>query len=130
MSRSGYSDDCEFLNLYRATVERAIRGKRGQAMFIALRDALDAMPEKKLITDDLIAPTGEVCALGALAQAKQIPVEDVDPEDQDRVAKLFNIAPCLAAEIVYENDERHYNDETPEARWQRMRNWVEEQIQG
>ena len=30
MSRSGYTDECEYLDLYRGKVERAIKGKRGQ----------------------------------------------------------------------------------------------------
>ena len=31
MSRSQYSCDCEHLELYRASVDRALHGKRGQA---------------------------------------------------------------------------------------------------
>ncbi len=38
MSRSGYTDDCDEseLNLYRGSVMRATRGKRGQEFFKAL----------------------------------------------------------------------------------------------
>lgn len=140
MSRSGYSESLssQELNMWRGAVDSAIRGKRGQSMFLALRDALDAMPEKKLIAGELVSSDGECCALGCLAQAKNINVEGVDPEDRDEVGKLFNIAPALAAEIVYENDEAYSwivdeagnwtRNETPEHRWQRMRDWVEKQI--
>lgn len=54
MSRSGYVDDCENLELYRATVERSIKGKRGQAFLRELAAAMDAMPEKVLIAEELV----------------------------------------------------------------------------
>lgn len=44
MSRSGYVDDYEYLELYRASVERAIRGKRGQAFLRELAKVLDSVP--------------------------------------------------------------------------------------
>ena len=132
MSRSGYSDDGEGnVYLYRQAVERSIRGARGQAFLRKLRDALDAMPVHRLITDDIKDETGEVCALGA-----------VDPNatgyDADDLAPHFGIAPALAAEIVYRNDEwygdmqycRSQMDETPEERWTRMRAWVDSIISG
>jgi hypothetical protein len=137
MSRSGYSDDCENVQLWRGAVDRATFGARGQAFMRKLRVALDAMPVKRLITDTFANESGEVCALGAVD-----PAAKVDPYDRDEVAAHFNIAPALAAEIVYENDEqgqvRYARDadgiwvrlpnETPEERWTRMRRWVEKQI--
>lgn len=97
---------------------------------VALRDMLDAMPDKELITGELINKEGQCCALGCLAQAKDINVADIDPEDRRGVAKRFNIAPALAAEIAYENDEgaRRSEEETPAKRWERMRAWVADQI--
>jgi hypothetical protein len=44
--------------------------------------------------------------------------------DRDDLAKHFNIAPALAADIVYMNDEVGWR-ETPEERWSRMRAWVD-----
>ena len=125
MSRSGYSDDYEYMDLYRGTVDRAIKGKRGQIFLRELRDALDSMPEKRLIADELRTSNGEVCALGALGEQRGIDLGGVDPEDTERLADIFNIARCLAAETVYMNDE-YYGRLSPENRWQKMRQWVEE----
>lgn len=127
MSRSGYCDDYEYIGLYRGTVDRAIKGKRGQAFFAALLAALDAMPEKRLIAHELECESG-VCALGALGVERGIQMEGVDPTDRRQVGGLFDIAPCLAAEVVFENDEsvgwRGGSGEAPEERWSRMRGWV------
>ncbi len=142
MSRSGYSDDLDQWDLikWRGRVASAIRGKRGQAMLIALRDALDSMPKKALIEEELITKDGDCCAMGALAKARSIDVSKIDPGDCERVAVLFNVSPCLAQEIAYENDECDISDfvpdgerwkfipETPEKRWERMRNWVASKI--
>lgn len=120
MSRSGYSDDCEHVWLWRRTVDNAMFGRRGQLFLRRLRDALDAMPVRRLISGELVSADGEVCALGAVDP--NIPVDD--PEDRKAVARHFNIAPALAAEIAYVNDEEFWR-ETPEQRWRLMREWVE-----
>jgi hypothetical protein len=124
MSRSGYSDDCENLGLWRGAVQRAATGYRGQAFLCKLRDALDAMPTKRLIADAIKDESGAVCALGA--------VDPNAPSYKARdLADHFGIAWALAAEIVYMNDEAmswRSQDETPERRWKRMREWVEAQI--
>lgn len=121
MSRSGYSDECEHLELYRQAVVQATNGARGQALLSKLRDALDAMPAKRLIAGAVKDEAGDVCALGAL-----------DPSaphyDAKELAKHFGVARSLAAEIVYMNDEWPFREETPERRWQRMRDWVDSQI--
>jgi hypothetical protein len=129
MSRAGYSDSLDRWDLikWRGQVASAIRGKRGQTLLRALRDSLDAMPEKALITGDLINVDGEVCVLGCLAKSRGMNVDEIDPDDPESVARAFDIAPQLAREIVYENDECGWN-ETPENRWKRMRAWVEKQI--
>jgi hypothetical protein len=131
MSRSGYSDGIEEWSLirWRGQVASAIRGKRGQKLLVDLYKALDAMPNKRLIADELEAGDGEVCALGALGKARGLDMKGVDPGDADVVAAMFGCAHQLAKEIVYENDEAfYYLDETPEHRYARIKQWVLEQI--
>jgi hypothetical protein len=127
MSRSGYTDDCENVQLWRGAVAQATYGARGQKMLRDLLAALDAMQTKRLIQGTL-EENGEVCALGSLARIRNIDISHVDEDDRDKMGKLFNIAPALAAEIVYENDEGARGVETPEQRWLRVRKWVSEQI--
>lgn len=152
MSRSGYSDDYDdplTLGRWRGMVASALRGKRGQALLRELAASLDAMPDKRLIAHELKAD-GEFCTLGVLGAARGIDLERLDPEDYDQVAAAFGIAPCMAQEIVYENDEyfdgfewvdveicgpmkpweRHVRSvsmpmkNAPERRWKHMRAWV------
>lgn len=127
MSRSGYSDSCDNLNLWRGTVERALAGKRGQAFLRDCLTALDALPEKKLAYSVLVKD-GECCAMGAVALARGIDVSDVDPEEPKEVAKLFDISGAMAAEIAWVNDmdADGYTciNETQEQRFARVRRWV------
>lgn len=56
MSRAGYCDDLDDPlehGRWRAQVRSATRGKRGQKLLRDLLDALDAMPEKRLVKDVL-----------------------------------------------------------------------------
>lgn len=129
MSRSGYSDDCcgRELSLWRGAVERAIKGKRGQAFLREALAALDAMPEKRLTTDSLHEPaTGEFCTLGVVGAARGMDMTPLEQAERDDVARGFDIAEALAAEIMFENDERGpwREKESPEARWLRMRAWL------
>jgi hypothetical protein len=129
MSRIGYSDECDNIELYRHSVECALKGKRGQAFLRRLRDSLDAMPSKRLITNAIRDGSGEVCALGAVDSSA--PNTEDYYDSADVLAKHFGIARSMAAEIVYMNDEWfswRSKTETPEQRWERMRAWVEEQI--
>ena len=145
MSRSGYTDDYDdddlALGRWRGMVASAIRGKRGQRLLTDLLAALDAMPRKELITHELeqFNPDDgrlEVCALGALGHARGIDMAKVDASEPEEVAGVFDIAECLAQEIVYINDE-HFDcrwdgnkrvDITPEERWTGMRAWVAKAI--
>lgn len=132
MGRSGYvedGDDDYPLALWRGAVERAIHGQRGQAFLREMAAALDAMPVKELHADVLVE--GEkMCAIGTVAAARGIDVSKVDPFDRDEVGKVFGIAPSLASEIAYENDDdfARRKNETPAERWTRMRAWVDAQI--
>jgi hypothetical protein len=125
MSRSGYSEDCDNLGLWRATVARSINGKRGQAFLREMAAALDAMPAKELINGDVVRSDKSVCAIGSVALARGLNVAELDVTDRDSVGKTFGIAPALAAEIAFENDDDFgYGDRTPAERWTRMRKWV------
>jgi hypothetical protein len=133
MSRSGYSDDCEQWDLirWRGAVASAIRGTRGQALLLEMAEVLDSMPNKRLIAEDLVNASGDVCALGAVACARGMNVASINPEDSYAVASAFGIAPALAKEIAFENDDDFagaWRNETPEHRWIRVRAWVSKQI--
>jgi hypothetical protein len=126
MSRSGYIDDFDedgALAMWRGQVASAIRGKRGQKFLHDLLVALEALPNKSLIRDELQDKDGQVCAIGALGVKRGIDLQKLDPEDYDAVAEAFNIAHQLAQEVAYMNDE-YYDRETPESRFQGMLTWV------
>lgn len=130
MSRSGYHDDCDQWPLicWRGAVTSAIRGKRGQAFLIELLDALDALPKPELIAHELEEGDGAVCALGAVGKRRGIELVDLDPENWGRLASTFGIAEAMAREVMFINDEDAPYNETPAARFQRVRRWVESQI--
>lgn len=139
MSRSGYSDDGEYLELWRASVDRALKGKRGQNFLRELIGSLDALPEKSLIAEDLQDGSGNVCALGAVGKMRGLDMSKLDPENYMRLSKTFGIAQAMVQEIEYMNDEYwnwERNDDgerveiTPRGRWERMRKWAQENIQG
>lgn len=137
VSRSGYSEDIEDnwqMIRWRGMVASAIRGKRGQKLLSDLLVALDAMPEKALIDQELETKDGDVCALGALGKARGIDMSKMDPEEPESVAVAFGVATPLVQEIVYMNDEQNdskwddttkrYVDISPEERWIQVRAWV------
>jgi hypothetical protein len=137
MSRSGYNMDGDIdpwgLIRWRGAVNSAIRGKRGQLALQEMAAALDALPAKELAAHSLVAADGACCTLGALGIARgmnltAIGANDPDDVDMDAVASAFGIAPALAREIVFENDEGHWQHESPRDRWQRMRTWVSRKI--
>jgi len=136
VSRSGYSDDIDNWELikYRGQVASAIRGKRGQKLLEDLLKALDSLPEPKLIPNSLEVDS-EYCSLGAVGKFRGLDLSQyigLDPEDiedcTEQLATTFNIAPQLIREIEFINDELGMHDETPEKRFQRVRNWVIEKL--
>jgi hypothetical protein len=135
MSRHGYSEDSDdtWASIrWQGAVKSAIRGKRGQALLRDLLAALDAMPEKALIAEELVTPTGEVCALGCLARARGVDVSGVAPDDPENVAKLFGVSESLIREITYHNDEHVQwwgrRGDDPAERWRCVRSWVASQL--
>lgn len=138
MSRSGYTDDNEdqwdFIR-YRGAVKSALNGARGQAFLKEMLAALDAMPVKALIKNELedafplsvshwgFVEAPAVCAIGAVGRARGIDMTNIDSNDPEAVAGKFGIADAMAREIVYENDEGRWR-ETPEQRFERMRAWI------
>ena len=133
MSRSGYSDNIEdqwAAIRWRGAVASAIRGARGQAFLAEMVTALDAMPVKELHAEILVQD-GCVCAMGAVAVARGIDASEIDAEDDEAVTKLFGLSNALVREVAYENDEGSWwGNETPAARWGRMRTWANSQIKG
>jgi len=136
MSRSGYSDclDNWAMIKWRGQVASAIRGKRGQAFLKELLAALDAMPEKRLVSGEFEAD-GEVCTLGSVARVRGMALPKFDPDDTEGIGELFGIANQLVKEIMYENDEysawvveAQRADRSAEGRWRYMRDWVAKQI--
>ena len=127
MSRSGYSEDGDYADLWRANVERTVAGKRGQSFLRELVEALEAMPEKRLITNDLKTENGEVCAIGAVGVKRGLDVTRLDPYDAEAVGKTFGISSMMAQEITYLNDERFWK-KTPEERWHFMHEWAKNNL--
>lgn len=145
MSRHGYTDYIEdelAAGRWKGRVKSAIRGKRGQAFLKDLAAAMDEMPVKELIREELIDEDGQCCTIGVVCKARGLDVSRVDYEDSDAVGKLVDIAGPMAAEIEYWNDDggdRWGPDasgkwgtiyETDAERWARMREWVAKQIRG
>jgi hypothetical protein len=162
MNRSGYCDDFGdddplALGRYRAQVNSAIRGKRGQALLRELLAALDAMPDKRLVAGELEAD-GQFCALGVVGHARGLNLAAIDSYDVESLGPQFNIAEQLAREIMWVNDEhvsehewaeieicgpvrpghpdwgRHRqsvrvpNERAGEQRWKTVRDWVASKI--
>ncbi len=132
MSRSGYTDDCDGWDLirWRGAVASAIRGKRGQQFLKEMLAALDAMPEKRLVANELNTADGDVCAMGAVGMSRGLDLSAVDPDEPDDVAKAFGLSRAMVQEIAFQNDEAVWLFDKPNAekRWQIMRDWCAAQI--
>lgn len=136
MSRSGYHDDLDILELgrWRGRVSSASRGKRGQVFFKDLISALDAMPVKELYSHNV---SGDfLCAMGVVGEYRGVDLSkhqaELDEDFGDHVSateetgEALNIAGCLALEVADENDLIPL--EKPHRRWCRMRLWAGSQI--
>lgn len=129
MSRSGYGEDRYdhwAVIRWRGAVASAIRGRRGQAFLKEMLAALDALPEKKLVREDLENEYG-VCALGAVGRMRGLDMSKIDPEDCEQVIDAFKISSALAREIMWYNDDA-WCQLTDDQRFEKMRNWVAKKI--
>ena len=130
MNRSNYIDDFDVDPLdfgrWRARVASAIRGRRGQEFLRELAAAMDALPDKWLIAGQLVDEEGDCCAIGAVCKARGIGTAGMDADGVEYTAERLGAPWPLAAEIAYLND--YWPAETPAARWQRMRRWVDRHI--
>lgn len=71
-------------------------------------ETLDAMEDKELYSGSFSTKDGEFCVLGAVGSKFGIKTDDLGDEsycDIDLVGSRFGIAPAMAAEIMYHNDE-------------------------
>ncbi len=96
-------------------------------------EALDALPEPRLIVGDLIREpglvlTGGVCAIGSVGIKRGLDMTEIEAHDPKDVAAAFGIAHAMAAEIEWMNDEVGAMAETPEERFIRVRIWIIEEI--
>lgn len=143
-------DDVLAYGRQRGAISSAIRGRRGQAFLRELLAALDAMPVKELVEQELDAD-GRYCALGAVGKARGTDLAALNPENQEQVADVMGIARALAGEITWVNDMHTPTDmwldfdgpperwrsppgdfvpdpEAPAKRWQTVREWVVSQL--
>lgn len=107
MSRSGYSDDLDPLELgrWRGAVKSAIRGKRGQRLLRDLVAALDAMEDKRLAAGVFEREDGCACALAVVGRGRGLDVVGLDPERPEDISRVFDVASALVQEVMYINDE-------------------------
>ena len=132
MNRSNYREDIDIWALirWRGAVKSAINGKRGQEFLKELLAALDSMQDRVLIKNKLECD-GQFCALGLVGNKRGLDLSKLDPFDPIDISEAFDIAQALAQEIAFINDydyDCYYMYESKEARWNRMRKWVHEQI--
>jgi len=138
MSRSGYSEDLDNWDLirWRGAVESAMKGRRGQDLLRQLLHAMDELEDKRLAGSTLQAEDGTFCMLGLAAQAKDVEVSDLVPDNFDpdyyddfpaeTLAKRLDIAPAMAKEVMFMNDEIFVG--TQESRFDMARNWLVKNI--
>jgi hypothetical protein len=151
MSRFG-SDDFyeEFPNqslLWWHNAETHLAGAKGQKVLRELRDAMLAMPERKLIRGRLADEQGHVCAVGALAVARGESVDelaaritfdkwgDVDSYDAEditiAIGRQIGLKEVMSTLLAQVNDDAWGApiDETDEQRFERVLAWIEKKLE-
>src|SRR3990167_8566471 len=137
MGRGTYNEDDQWGWIrWAGAAKKAIYGKRGQSLLRELEAALVAIPEKRLIANKFATLDGEVCALGALAKARGIPLAEMSKweDDPETAKKQLGISYTLAWEIIAENDDGHFpgfrwmRESTNEKRYEDMLKWVQQHL--
>jgi hypothetical protein len=146
--RINYTEDEDYsgqFNLWQANCQRSINGKAGQKALKELEAALLALPEKRLIADELEDSEGEVCAIGAVKKYRGVEVK-ADPEEMEEVGVELGFPRMVAWKVVALNDieiDGHYVEAagptacgnrlwvfvhaTPEERYEKVLDWVRKQ---
>jgi hypothetical protein len=121
--------------LWYANLRRTMLSARGQAFLRELLEALDALPQKRLIPGAL-QQGGEVCAIGAVGLKRGMDLTALDSHEQNEIAHAFGVSSMMVQEIAYWNDQGMeaclveltdgggFNENTPEDRFGFVRAWV------
>jgi hypothetical protein len=130
--RISYSDEEDYpgqFGLWQGNCTRSIKSKAGQAALRELEQALLAMPEKRLIANELEDADGEVCAIGALAKYRGV-TPKTDPEEMELVGVELGMPKLVAWKVVclndveidfyYDRKEERCVSYTPEERYERV----------
>lgn len=145
--RITFAEEESFQNasfLWEANQERSLRGAKGQSALRRLKAALLALPEKKLAADVILSPSGEACALGALAQHEGYEGALTLPQHEDKygawqdgneieaamleLAAGLKVPEMVAIAIIGKNDEQPHL--APELRYKNMLRWVQRCLSG
>jgi hypothetical protein len=134
MGRISYTDEEDYpgqFALWQSNCLKSLHGKQGQEELRVLRQALIALPEKRLIHDLLVDEDGEVCAIGAYAKYKGLDLQKFDPEDATDEVGIEAGMPALAAwKVVEMNDMELHSGFSPEERYTKILAWVDGQLLG
>ena len=121
--------------LWYANLRRTMLSARGQAFLRELLEALDTLPQKRLIPGAL-QQGREVCAIGAVGLKRCMDLTALDSNEQDEIAHAFGVSSMMVQEIAYWNDQGMeacvlgitdgggFKENTPEDRFGFVRAWV------
>jgi hypothetical protein len=150
MSRFADDDyyDEQFPNqaeLWWANLERSLAGKNGQQALRALLEALESLPEPKLVSGRLATEDGMVCTVGALALHRRVAAGErrehvlrdlaakiteegdlYDGEGADITASVgtkVGLSYSIAWRLAMLNDD-DFSDASPERRYDLVVAWV------
>lgn len=78
---------------WEGNLRRAINGRKGQRALRELREALLALPERRLIAGELATPEGEVCTVGALVAYRRARKSGLSIEEAAKAVALDDPEP-------------------------------------
>ena len=136
---TAYDTEHVAIGLWQSMYQRSLKGKRGQRNLRDFIAALDAMPEKRLISDAQVEKEYDedkdeyvvvgVCAVACFAAARgKDPAYFGDEDDSDiystaELGRSAGLSWTMAWEMTNANDEE-FGSLSPEERWQAMRDWA------